>query len=202
MQLNVAPQFKYQKVKLSLSESLAFSYLDTEKKIHLLTHYHPARKLREGNYRPQQYLHKGNVFTSVCQEFCPHGGGRCTPPPGRHPVGQTPPRQTPPSPETATAAYGTQRTGMPFWVFSRVVSVCLLIEGFPCDNYNGALILTIQGPSLGPVTPLPLRHGTSLSNPHSCPPTCSNLFNLNLTVWEPPDLTSLTQPVYKFRHHC
>ena len=27
------------------------------------------------NYRPQQYLRKGNVFTSVCQEFYP-GGGR------------------------------------------------------------------------------------------------------------------------------
>ena len=38
-------------------------------------------------YRPQAKLRKGNVFTSMCQEFCPHGG-RCTPP------GQTPPGQT------------------------------------------------------------------------------------------------------------
>ena len=49
-------------------------------------------------YRPQTKLRKGNVFTSMCQEFCPQGG-RCltdtpqadTPPPGRHPS----PRQTP-----------------------------------------------------------------------------------------------------------
>ena len=39
-------------------------------------------------------LQKGNVFTSVCQEFCPQGGG------------VHPPRQT------ATAADGTHPTGM------------------------------------------------------------------------------------------
>ena len=27
------------------------------------------------NYRPQTKLRKGNVFTSVCQEFCPQGEG-------------------------------------------------------------------------------------------------------------------------------
>ena len=39
------------------------------------------------NYRPQQYLRKGNVFTSVCQEFCPGEGGGvvCL---GRHPLGR------------------------------------------------------------------------------------------------------------------
>ena len=31
-------------------------------------------------YRPQQQLREGNVFTSVCQEFCPRGGGRRPPP--------------------------------------------------------------------------------------------------------------------------
>ena len=40
-------------------------------------------------------LRKGNVFTSVCQEFCLQGVGVHTPradtPPGRHPPGQTPP---------------------------------------------------------------------------------------------------------------
>ena len=42
-------------------------------------------------YRPQTKSRKGNVFTSVCQEFCPQWG-RCTP-------RQTPPPgQTPPSP--------------------------------------------------------------------------------------------------------
>ena len=68
-------------------------------------------------------LGQGNIFTSVCQEFCPQGGGGClpqcmlgyppdqTPPPprdqaprSRHPPGpgtpprtrHTPPEQTPP----------------------------------------------------------------------------------------------------------
>ena len=53
------------------------------------------------SYRPQLLLRKGNVFTSVCQEFCPWGGGklciqactRQTHPMGRHLL---PPRQTPP----------------------------------------------------------------------------------------------------------
>ena len=42
-------------------------------------------------YSLQQKLQKGNVFTNVCQEFCPWGF--CL---GRHPPEQTPPRQTPP----------------------------------------------------------------------------------------------------------
>ena len=48
------------------------------------------------NYSPQTKLRKGNIFTSVCQEFCPQGG-RCTPsgtPPRRHPPFL--PWQTPP----------------------------------------------------------------------------------------------------------
>ena len=82
------------------------------------------------NYRPQTKSRKGNVFTSVCQEFCPQEGGvypsmhwasspqaetptprqtlpGLTPPPlGRHPPGQTshlgrhPPGQTPPWADT------------------------------------------------------------------------------------------------------
>ena len=31
------------------------------------------------HYRPQTKLRKGNVFTSVCQEFCPQGAGGCLP---------------------------------------------------------------------------------------------------------------------------
>ena len=53
-----------------------------------------------GYYRPQQWLQKGNVFTSVCQEFCPGGvsqhalGGGCTRPradipPPRRPLQRT-----------------------------------------------------------------------------------------------------------------
>ena len=40
--------------------------------------------LNNWNYRPQTKLRKGNVFTSVCQEFCPQVGGGVHPP-GRHP---------------------------------------------------------------------------------------------------------------------
>ena len=73
-------------------------------------------------YRPQTKLRKGNVFTSVCQDFCPQGEGKVytpwadapgqTPPcvdppgqtpllgrhpPGRPPAGRHPRRQKPPS---------------------------------------------------------------------------------------------------------
>ena len=72
-------------------------------------------------------LGQGNIFTSVCQEFCPRGGGRVSasvhagvhhpnppqgadppdPPGSRHPPGPgTPPEQTPPEP-------GTPRTRHP-----------------------------------------------------------------------------------------
>ena len=67
-------------------------------------------------YRPQTKLQKGNVFTSVCQEFCPPGWTRQTPtrqtPLGRHPPGRHTPRQTHPSQQTATAVDGTHPTGM------------------------------------------------------------------------------------------
>ena len=53
-------------------------------------------------YRPQTKLQKGNVFTSVCQEFCPQGG-----PPGK----QTPPSPPPPQ-QTAAVADDTHPTGM------------------------------------------------------------------------------------------
>ena len=49
-----------------------------------------CRDLRYNFYRPQMKLWKGNVFTSVCQEFCPRGEG--VHPPAGHPS----PRQTPP----------------------------------------------------------------------------------------------------------
>ena len=156
MQLNVAPQFKYQKVKLSLSESLAFFFLSRHWEKNSPSGSLPLgnEAVRKCNYRPQQYLRKGNVFTTVCQEFCPHGGGGGV---VHLPLGRHSPGQTPPLPQTATAAYGTHPTGMHSCVFSRVcLSVCLLTEGFPSDNYNDALSLTIQGPYLRPVTPLPL----------------------------------------------
>ena len=55
-------------------------------------------------YRPQTNLRKGNVFTSVCLEFCPQRGGVHSP--GRHPLDRHPqpradtptlPGQTPPT---------------------------------------------------------------------------------------------------------
>ena len=47
-------------------------------------------------YRPQTKLRKGNVFTSVCQEFCPQGEVHTLPPswpdtpPGKHPLSKHP----------------------------------------------------------------------------------------------------------------
>ena len=72
---------------------------------------------------------QGNIFTSVCQEFCSQGGGVClsacwdTPPRTRHtPPGADPPDQARPPADTPlppkhTAAYaqraaGTHPTGM------------------------------------------------------------------------------------------
>ena len=54
-----------------------------------------------------------NIFTSVCQEFCPQGGV-CLP---QCMLGYTPPRadppwSDPPPQQTATAADGTHPTGM------------------------------------------------------------------------------------------
>ena len=49
-------------------------------------------RINEHFYRPQTKLRKGNVFTSVCQEFCAQSGQ--TPPPPRPDHS----RQTPPSP--------------------------------------------------------------------------------------------------------
>ena len=59
------------------------------------------------NYHPQTKLWKGNVFTSVCQEFCAWGGI----PPGRHPPWQTPPWADAPQ-QMATAADRTHPTGI------------------------------------------------------------------------------------------
>ena len=87
--------------------------------------------------RPQMKLWKGNVFTSMCQGFCPRGGGGLYPsihwadtpwadtspgqstlgrhiPLSRHPLpGQTPPMM-------ATAADGTHPTGMHYCSLNRL----------------------------------------------------------------------------------
>ena len=41
---------------------------------------------------PATKLEQGNIFTSVCQEFCPQGGSATNHPLGRDTPGQTPPR--------------------------------------------------------------------------------------------------------------
>ena len=53
-------------------------------------------------------LRQGNIFRSVCQEFCPHGGG-CLP---QCMLGYTPLGRHPPPQQTATAADGKHPTGM------------------------------------------------------------------------------------------
>ena len=52
-------------------------------------------------YRPQTKLRKCNVFTSVCQEFCPREGW------GVHPPWADPPRQTPPSDGHCSGRYAS-----------------------------------------------------------------------------------------------
>ena len=51
-------------------------------------------------YRPQRSCGQGNIFTSMCQEFCPQGGGSASVhdgiPPPPPPWPDTPPEQTPP----------------------------------------------------------------------------------------------------------
>ena len=58
-------------------------------------------------YRPKRSFGQGNIFTSVCQEFCPQGGGYLTRNPPQDPAGTppgpgryTPRDQTPPGPDT------------------------------------------------------------------------------------------------------
>ena len=60
----------------------------------LRTHYAFVPSPYVSYYRPQTNLQKGNVFTSVCLEFCPQRGvytpqtdtpGQTPPPPGRPP---------------------------------------------------------------------------------------------------------------------
>ena len=71
---------------------------------------------KKAHYRLQTKLRKGNVFTSVCQEFCSQGGGVHHAPWADTPPGQTHPEQTPPRTDTprqtATAVDGTHPTGM------------------------------------------------------------------------------------------
>ena len=61
------------------------------------------------NYQPQRSWAKGNIFTSVCQEFCPPGGGGCLP---QCMLGYTPPPPSRhPTPGKQTAAYGQRAAG-------------------------------------------------------------------------------------------
>ena len=69
-------------------------------------------------YRPQTKLRKGNVLTSVCQEFCPWGGEYPSMHLGRHPPSRytpqvgTPPAGTPPWEGTPPSRY-TSLAGTP-----------------------------------------------------------------------------------------
>ena len=63
-------------------------------------------------------LRQGNIFTSVCQEFCPLGRGVSASvhagihPTGRHTLESRHPLADTPSQQTATAANGTYPPGM------------------------------------------------------------------------------------------
>ena len=56
-------------------------------------------------------LGQGNIFSSICQGFCPQGGG-CLVPGGLVQGGAWSLRGWKPAPEMATAAGGTHPTGM------------------------------------------------------------------------------------------
>ena len=89
-------------------------------------------------------LGQGNIFTSVCQEFCPRGEGVClsacwdTPPPRRHP-----PDQTSPVPDTP-------QTWHP-WVKSRHVSGKEDLNVAKCNKIQG--ITSWRKTPIGPDTP-------------------------------------------------
>ena len=79
----------------------------------------PVRKRKPSEMK----LRQGNIFTSVCQEFCSRGGVSASVhgvihPPGRHPRVDTPQADTPrpvhAGIDIATAADGTHPTGMHF----------------------------------------------------------------------------------------
>ena len=70
------------------------------------------------NYRPQTKLQKGNVFTSVCQEYCPQSARH--PPPGRHPLGRQPLKADTPTPFQAESGRYTS-----YW------KACLLLIPLP-----------------------------------------------------------------------
>ena len=84
-----------------LSPSLRSTYNTQASNLIQATHtkcaFVPARKRSMG---------QGNIFSSVCQEFCPQGGGSASvhagiPPPGsRPPRSRPPPEQAPPWEQT------------------------------------------------------------------------------------------------------
>ena len=83
-------------------------------------------------YRPKQSFGQGNIFTSVCQEFCPRGGGvpDQAPPGWRTPLDGEPPwRRTHPPMENTPRNSRLRNT-------VNVRPVCILLECIlvvPCD---------------------------------------------------------------------
>ena len=115
-------------------------------------------------YRTQRKLWKGDVFTSVCQEFCPQVGGvhplvTPLPPLGRHPStpGRDPPMQTPPPPprQMATACNG----------YASYSNAFLLSKMFTREIYSQQSSYPYP-PLLSPVSPSSLS--VSLLFPSTC----------------------------------
>ena len=104
--------------------------------------------IRYFNYRPQTKLQKGNVFTSICQEFCPQWGcvsqhaldRGCvsvhvlrvwqTPPradtPWQTPPGQTPPSRQPPQQTPFLGRHPPSRRPLQRTV--RILLACILFS--------------------------------------------------------------------------
>ena len=111
-------------------------------------------------YRPQTKLRKGNVFTSVCQEFCPERGSASVHAGIHTPSGQAPPSRagTPPggrSPhQTATVADGTHPTGMHSCL--KIDSILIFVTTIPIHfiETNHAIRIAIVQWSAGVNRPL------------------------------------------------
>ena len=85
-------------------------------------------------------LRQGNIFTSVCQEFCPRGGGWSASVHAgiHHPLGRHPPQQT------TTAADGTHPTGMHSCYCLFVVQMVTMTTNLGLSRWRRVVVLRLR----------------------------------------------------------
>ena len=97
----------------------------------------------ETYYRPQTKLRKGNVFTSVCQEFCPQVGVSARHPPGR--LGRHPPTLPPGRHAPGQSPHPKRRR--PLQRMVRILLECILVSCYFYEllflHLSGFLIETV-----------------------------------------------------------